>query len=58
MSDQNLAKWRKLALNLEGEINKVIVGQEKPIRLITNAIFFCSFGDKTMIGHSGYCIKF
>jgi len=39
MSDQNLAKWRKLALNLEGEINKVIVGQEKPIRLITNAIF-------------------
>ena len=39
MSDQNLAKWRKLALNLEDEINKVIVGQEKPIRLITNAIF-------------------
>ena len=39
MSDQNLAKWRKLALNLEGEINKVIVGQENPIRLITNAIF-------------------
>jgi MoxR-like ATPase len=39
MSDQNLAKWRKLALNLESEINKVIVGQEKPIRLITNAIF-------------------
>ena len=39
MSDQNLAKWRKLALNLEGKINKVIVGQEKPIRLITNAIF-------------------
>ena len=39
MSDQNLAQWRKLALNLEGEINKVIVGQEKPIRLITNAIF-------------------
>tara|TARA_B100000035_G_scaffold167929_1_gene143313 strand:- start:9774 stop:10790 length:1017 start_codon:yes stop_codon:yes gene_type:complete len=39
MSDQNLAKWRKLALNLEDEINKVIVGQKKPIRLITNAIF-------------------
>ena len=39
MSYQNLAKWRKLALKLEGESNKVIVGQEKPIRLITNAIF-------------------
>ena len=39
MSDQNLAKWQKLALNLETEINKVIVGQEEPIRLITNAIF-------------------
>jgi MoxR-like ATPase len=39
MSDQNLAKWQKLALNLEAEINKVIVGQEQPIRLITNAIF-------------------
>ena len=39
MSDQNLSKWRKLALNLEAEINKVIVGQQEPIRLITNAIF-------------------
>ena len=39
MSDQKLTDWRKLALSLETEINKVIVGQEGPIRLITNAIF-------------------
>jgi MoxR-like ATPase len=39
MSDQNLAEWRKLALKLESEINKVVVGQEDPIRLITTAIF-------------------
>ena len=39
MSDQKLTDWRKLALSLEAEINKVIVGQEGPIRLITNAIF-------------------
>jgi MoxR-like ATPase len=39
MSDQKLTDWRKLATTLEGEINKVIVGQEGPIRLITNAIF-------------------
>jgi hypothetical protein len=28
MSDQNLTDWRKLALKLEAEINKVILGQE------------------------------
>ena len=39
MSDQKLTDWRKLAIKLETEINKVIVGQEKPIRLITNSIF-------------------
>ena len=39
MSDQKLTEWRKLATTLESEINKVIVGQEGPIRLITNAIF-------------------
>ena len=39
MNDQKLTDWRKLALSLEAEINKVIVGQEGPIRLITNAIF-------------------
>ena len=39
MSDQKLTDWRKLAITLESEINKVIVGQEGPIRLITNAIF-------------------
>jgi|TARA_B110000259_G_scaffold184468_1_gene231598 MoxR-like ATPase len=39
MSDQNLAEWRKLALTLEGEVNKVIVGQEGPIKLITTSIF-------------------
>jgi len=39
MSDQNLTDWRKLGLKLEAEINKVILGQEAPIRLITNAIF-------------------
>ena len=39
MSDQNLTDWRKLGLKLEAEINKVILGQESPIRLITNAIF-------------------
>ena len=39
MSDQNLADWRKLAVKLETEINKVIIGQERPVRLITTSIF-------------------
>ena len=39
MSDQNLAEWRKLALTLEEEVNKVIVGQESPVKLITTSIF-------------------
>lgn len=39
MSDRQLADWRQHALKLESEINKVVVGQESPIRLITTAIF-------------------
>ena len=39
MSDKQLADWRKHAQTLESEINKVVVGQESPIRLITTAIF-------------------
>ncbi len=38
-TDSQLADWRAHALKLESEINKVIVGQEKPVRLITTAIF-------------------
>jgi MoxR-like ATPase len=39
MSDKQLADWRKHAQTLESEINKVVVGQESPIRLITTSIF-------------------
>ena len=39
MSDRQLADWRNHALTLESEVNKVVVGQQKPIRLITTAIF-------------------
>lgn len=39
MSDRQLADWRQHALNLETEVNKVVVGQQSPIRLITTAIF-------------------
>jgi MoxR-like ATPase len=39
MSDKQLTDWRKHAQTLESEINKVVVGQESPIRLITTAIF-------------------
>ncbi len=39
MSDRQLADWRQHAEKLESEINKVVVGQQKPIRLITTAIF-------------------
>ncbi len=39
MSDTQLANWRQHAQKLETEINKVVVGQETPIRLITTAIF-------------------
>jgi MoxR-like ATPase len=39
MSDRQLADWRQHALNLESEVNKVVVGQTKPIRLITTSIF-------------------
>lgn len=39
MSDRLLADWRQHALTLESEVNKVVVGQNNPIRLITIAIF-------------------
>ena len=39
MSDTQLADWRQHALKLESEVNKVVVGQTKPIRLITTSIF-------------------
>ena len=39
MSDKQLSDWRNQALELETEINRVVVGQQKPIRLITTAIF-------------------
>ncbi len=38
MSDRQLADWREQALTLEQEINKVVIGQQKAIRLITTAI--------------------
>ena len=39
MSDHLLADWRQQALTLETEVNKVVVGQKDPVRLITTAIF-------------------
>lgn len=39
MSDHQLADMRQHALTLETEVNKVVVGQETPVRLITTAIF-------------------
>lgn len=39
MSDHQLADWREQALTLEKEVNKVVIGQQKAIRLITTAIF-------------------
>lgn len=39
MSDIQLADWRNHALTLEAEVNKVIVGQQKAVRLITTSIF-------------------
>ncbi len=39
MSDHLLADWRQHALTLETEVNKVVVGQTEPVRLITTAIF-------------------
>jgi MoxR-like ATPase len=39
MSDRLLADWRAHAQTLETEINKVVVGQQSPIRAITTAIF-------------------
>jgi len=38
-TDTQLADWREHALKLESEINKVVVGQARPVRLITTAIF-------------------
>jgi MoxR-like ATPase len=39
MTDTQLADWREHALALESEINNVVVGQQRPVRLITTAIF-------------------
>ena len=39
MSDTQLADWRQHALTLESEVNKVVVGQHIPVRLITTSIF-------------------
>jgi MoxR-like ATPase len=39
MSDHQLADWRQHAQKLESEINKVVVGQQGPIRALTTAIF-------------------
>lgn len=39
MSDRLLADWRQHALTLETEVNKVVVGQHNPVRLINIAIF-------------------
>jgi MoxR-like ATPase len=38
-ADNQLVDWREHALKLESEINKVVVGQQRPVRLITTAIF-------------------
>ena len=38
-NDIELADWRTKALKLESEIEKVIVGQDRAIRLMTTAIF-------------------
>lgn len=39
MSDRQLADWRQQALTLEKEVNKVVIGQQKAVRLITTSIF-------------------
>ena len=39
MSDKQLTDWRQHAQKLEAEVNKVVVGQQSPIRLITTSIF-------------------
>jgi MoxR-like ATPase len=39
MSDLQLTDWRNHALTLESEVNKVVVGQQNPVRLITTSIF-------------------
>lgn len=37
--DQDLAGWRDAALRLETEINRVVLGQSAPIRLLVIAVF-------------------
>jgi len=39
MADHPLSEWRAQALKLEAEVNRVVVGQQSAIRLITIAIF-------------------
>jgi len=48
MSDRLLADWRVHAQTLETEINKVVVGQQSPIRAITTAILRGAFFDGVM----------
>jgi MoxR-like ATPase len=38
-NDELLADWRVRALALEAEVNKVVVGQERVVRLVNTAIF-------------------
>ena len=38
-NDELLADWRARALALEAEVNKVVVGQERVVRLVNTAIF-------------------
>lgn len=36
---ENLQDWRGLALKLEAEVQKVMIGQERAIRLLNIAVF-------------------
>ncbi len=39
MTDRNLADWHNRAALFEQEINKALIGLERPVRLVTTAIF-------------------
>lgn len=39
IKDSNLDDWRTRAVEFEAEINKAIIGQDQPIRLLTIAVF-------------------
>ncbi len=51
MSDTQLADWRNHALTLESEVNKVVVGQKNPVRLITTS--FLARGIVLLEGYVG-----